>query len=143
MTSTGNHPTARPAAIVACLVFVLATAAHAGYREGMAAYEQGDYQLALQLWLPDAQRGDERAQAAVGLLYYDGLGVERDVAGGNLQFVEAAAEHVNAAVNAEGIPGLPIDFFLFQHREDVAPAARRTCCERLGQVVGSLVGGVI
>lgn len=43
-----------------------------------AAYDHKDYKTALKLWLPLANRGQMRAQLAVGLLYFNGTGVKQD-----------------------------------------------------------------
>jgi TPR repeat protein len=49
-----------------------------GADEGFAAYQRGDYINAYRIWLPLAQRGDARAQGALGALYADGRGVPQD-----------------------------------------------------------------
>ncbi|KEO52909.1 tetratricopeptide repeat protein [Thioclava pacifica] len=45
---------------------------------GQAAYEAGQYQVAIENWEPLSEQGDARAQASLGLMYAKGLGVERD-----------------------------------------------------------------
>lgn len=42
------------------------------------AFENQQYELAHELWLPGAQAGEPGAQNAIGTLYYLGLGVRRD-----------------------------------------------------------------
>jgi len=44
-------------ALVAVLMFGLATSAWAGFDEGWAAYERGDYATALEEWLPVVEQG--------------------------------------------------------------------------------------
>ena len=52
---------------------------HAGVLEdGHAAFEQGDYQIALGLWRPLADQGDADAQYHLGIMYASGRGVIRD-----------------------------------------------------------------
>ena len=46
--------------------------------DGSAAYERGDYDTALQMWLPLAQENDPRAQFNVGLMYGQGRGVPQN-----------------------------------------------------------------
>lgn len=43
-----------------------------------SAFEAGDYSKARELWLALAERGDARAQYALGRMYEKGRGVERD-----------------------------------------------------------------
>jgi TPR repeat protein len=54
--------------------------AQAQYSLGQAAYDHKDYQTALKLWLPLANRGEMRAQLAVGYIYYNGAGVKQSYA---------------------------------------------------------------
>ena len=49
-----------------------------GVRQGMQAFEQGDYATAQQEWTPLAQRGDAKAQYLLGLMHQEGRGVEQD-----------------------------------------------------------------
>ena len=52
--------------------------AAASMSEGVAAYQSGDYFRAVQQWRPLAERGDPKAQTALGLAYYHGQGVPQD-----------------------------------------------------------------
>ena len=54
------------------------------------AFEKGDYQTAMKLWMPLAEEGDSEAQNYLGILYYLGFGVNRDYARA-LQWYEKAA----------------------------------------------------
>ena len=45
------------------------------YDAGNAAYARGDYAAALSEWIPLAEKGDQRAQNALGILYELGQGV--------------------------------------------------------------------
>lgn len=68
------------AALLAFLTACVASPAWAGFQEGADAYNQGDYQTALNEWLGLAKAGDAQAQNAVGALYDHGLGVLEDPA---------------------------------------------------------------
>ncbi|MEE9250423.1 MAG: tetratricopeptide repeat protein [Alphaproteobacteria bacterium] len=57
---------------------VAATSAWAGFDEGKAAFDNGDYATAMAEWLPLAERDDAEARYHVGLLYRNGWGVLRD-----------------------------------------------------------------
>ena len=50
----------------------------AGFEEGTAAYERGDYATTLNEWRPLAEQGDPTAQHHLGWLYIIGHGVPRD-----------------------------------------------------------------
>ena len=52
---------------------------HAEYRAGLYAYDIFDYEVARFSWIECAERGDFRCQYALGTLYKDGKGVERDL----------------------------------------------------------------
>ena len=67
-------------ALVAVLMFGHATSAWAGFDEGMAAYERGDYATALEEWLPLAEQGNVAAQSNLGVMYTNGHGVPQNYA---------------------------------------------------------------
>ena len=48
------------------------------YNEGVEAYGEKNYAIAVQTWLPLAEKGMAPAQESMGLLYYRGDGVEKD-----------------------------------------------------------------
>ena len=50
------------------------------FDKGLQAYDAGDYQTALQEWLPLAEQGYVAAQNNLGLIYREGLGVPQDYA---------------------------------------------------------------
>ncbi len=63
------------ALVLAC---ALSAPAWAGFDEGWAAYDRGDYQTAYHEFLPLAEQGDAAAQYNLGLMYDNGQGVARD-----------------------------------------------------------------
>jgi uncharacterized protein len=81
------------------LAFLLAVdrAARAGFDEGLAAYERGDYAVARAEWRPAAEQGDVRAQLRLGELYRDGKGVWRNGDDAALWFRMAALQGNTAA----------------------------------------------
>jgi uncharacterized protein len=74
-----------------------------GAEEGFAAYQRGEYRTAYRLWWPLAQRGDVRAQGALGGLYADGRGVPQDYGEAVKWFRRAAAQGLAAAQYALGL----------------------------------------
>lgn len=53
---------------------------HAGELEqGFQAFTAGNYEKALRLWLPLAEKDNHEAQYNLGILYMKGLGVEKDL----------------------------------------------------------------
>lgn len=60
------------------LGMLCASLAWAGFDEGAAAYEAGNYAIALKEWLPLAKQGDVRAQYNLGLMYNQGKGVRQN-----------------------------------------------------------------
>lgn len=82
--------------------------------DGRAAYEAGDYVLALQLFEQVAKQGNATAQAMVGYMYDNGLGVSQDDVKA-VRWYRLAAEQGNAyAQNSLGYiydngQGVPLD----------------------------------
>jgi TPR repeat protein len=60
------------------------------FDSGLSAYNTADYATAFGNWWPLSVRGDGKSQAALGFLYYKGLGVERDPSAAALWFTRAA-----------------------------------------------------
>ena len=56
----------------------LAAPAWAGFAEGFAAYERGDYATALREFRPLAEQGFALAQSVLGEMYYRGHGVPKN-----------------------------------------------------------------
>ena len=67
------------------------------FDSGYAAYERGAYEMAHDIWLVLAKRGDVDAQFNLAALYDNGFGVERDVKKAALWYVRAAAHNVGPA----------------------------------------------
>jgi TPR repeat protein len=63
----------------------------AGWEEGLAASKAGDHQTAFEELMPLAEGGHGSAQSMIGVMYYNGEGVEQDFA--------AAAVWLNLAAN--------------------------------------------
>lgn len=59
------------------LALLLSTSLQAGPREdGLQAFKQGEYQRALQFWVPLARAGDREIQYNLGVMFSEGRGVE-------------------------------------------------------------------
>ena len=56
----------------------LAAPADAAFRQGLSAYNSGDFTKAMKIWLPLAQAGDAPAQAGIGFMYHRGMGMPVD-----------------------------------------------------------------
>ena len=67
------------AAVVAAVLCALAMPAWAGYKEGAAAYRQGDYETALRELWPLAEQGHMNAQLLLASCYMFGKGVARNL----------------------------------------------------------------
>lgn len=62
------------------LLLMLLAEVSADLREGMAAYERGDYQAALREWRPLADQGNDHAQVVLAMMYEYGNGDPQDYA---------------------------------------------------------------
>ena len=72
----------------------------AGLAEGYEAYVRGEYEIAYTELLPAAQAGDYNAAYYLGLLYWDGNGVEKDVDTAVVWLNDAAARgHTGAQLS--------------------------------------------
>ena len=100
------------ALLAAILSLSLTTSALAGFDEGWAAYERGDYATAYEEWLPVAEQGNATAQANLGSMYNNGEGVAQDYAAA-MNWYRLAAEQDNASAqvnlgsmygNGHGVP---------------------------------------
>jgi hypothetical protein len=87
--------------LAAAFLFLLGQGAQAGYDEAYAALQRKDYATAHPLLLSAAAKGDARAWNALGVMYFQGLGVKRndDKA---VEYFEKAA----SAGNANALNGL-------------------------------------
>ena len=65
-------------ALCAGFTLGLTTPARAGFDEGMAAHQRGDYATALREWRPLAKQGVADAQYNLGVMYRKGRGVPQD-----------------------------------------------------------------
>lgn len=63
------------------------------------AYENGDYENALTIYRSVAYEGEKKAQYMLGLMYFEGKGVEQNYALAKLWWEEAAAQDCEYAIN--------------------------------------------
>ena len=90
------------------LILVLAAPAWAGFLEGVAAYERGDYAMALREFRPLAEQGYAGAQNNLGLMYARGRGVPQDYAAAVKWYRKAAEQgYVEAQHNLGSVPPCP------------------------------------
>jgi PAS domain S-box-containing protein len=91
-----------------------------GVDAAYAAYQKGDYALALRLAGPVADHGDSRAQSLLGLIYSNGKGVQRNEA-------EAMKWYQRAATQGDADAQLKIGDMYFEGQgvaQDYSAAAR-------------------
>ena len=82
-----------PHPVVLILVFLAVTVpAQADFQAGVDAYKREDYATALREWRPLAEQGHATVQYNLGLLYQNGLGVDRDYAQARQWYEKAAAQ---------------------------------------------------
>ena len=78
-------------ALAAAALALGTQSAAADWETGQTAFERGDIAAAIEAWMPLADAGDARAQAAIGSLYIHGNGVAVDYAEA-LRWTRRAAE---------------------------------------------------
>ena len=87
--------------ILSTTLFLLITTAHASELEdGFLAFKAGNYEQALRLWLPIAEKDNADAQYNLGILYQKGLGVEKNPKTAFIWYKRASANgHTDAMYN--------------------------------------------
>jgi len=70
----------------------LAAPADAAFRQGLSAYNSGDFAKAMEIWEPLAQKEDAASQAGLGFMYHRGMGVAVDNSKA-AYWLRKAAEH--------------------------------------------------
>ncbi len=93
----------------------LTAPAGAGFDEGWAAYQRGDYATALREWRPLAEQGNAKAQRNLGRMYRTGRGVSQDYAEAVKWYRKAAEQGFAFAQNSLGSmyergQGVPQDY---------------------------------
>ncbi|WP_207261540.1 tetratricopeptide repeat protein [Desulfovibrio sp. Huiquan2017] len=63
---------------ITIIILAASTAFASPYEKALQLNQDGNYEAAFQIYLQEAQKGDARAQAKVGLFYSAGIGVMRD-----------------------------------------------------------------
>ena len=87
-------------ALAVALLVSLAVPVWAGYDEGLAAFERGDYETAVREFELLAEQGDADAQFFLGFMYGDGQGVAPDDAEAVKWYRRAAEQdHADAQNN--------------------------------------------
>jgi TPR repeat protein len=89
----------RGGVLAACL-FAASGAVAGPWEDGMAAYNRGDYVLAIRLFRPMAEQGNPKAQNVMGVMYRKGEGVPRNLRRAFMWF-GFAAKRGDAAAKAE------------------------------------------
>lgn len=84
------------ASLLACILGLASSFAQAGsaddFQRGAAAHRQGDYQKAVRLWRPLAEKGVANAQFNLAAMHYSGDGVKQDCAEALKWFRKAAEQ---------------------------------------------------
>lgn len=87
-------------AIFTAFILMAGAGAQAGLREGIDAYEKGNYSAALKEFKRLAAKGDAEAQSALGYMYASGHGVKQDYKKAALWYRKAAEQgHAGAQSN--------------------------------------------
>ena len=82
-------------ALLAAALLLSPALAHAGWEDGLAAYQRSDWTTAARELRPLAEAGDPRAQARYGRLLLEGLGIPKNEAEG-VRLLRAAADRDDA-----------------------------------------------
>lgn len=91
------RPVSRAVVLVAVLLSFATPVAWAGFDDGVAAFDRGDYGIALREFRTLAGRGDAEAQFNVGIIYDYGHGVPPDSARAMNWYRKAAEQGFDAA----------------------------------------------
>lgn len=84
--------------LILLVQFFLQSAAGASpLEDGITAFQAGNYQQAFELWKPLAEAGDAKAQYNIGLMFLNGLGLERNAIYARELFLAAARQGLDDA----------------------------------------------
>ena len=67
------------------------------YLKGKFAFDEGDYEIAVKLWMDSAKQGQAEAQGFIGAMYHAGYGVEKDYGKAMKWYLKAAGKGVAQA----------------------------------------------
>jgi TPR repeat protein/S1-C subfamily serine protease len=95
--------------VAAFLLLFLSSPARAGWKEGLAAYERGDYDTAFREFLPLAEQGDAHAQYNLGIMYDEGRGVRQDYSEA-VKWYRSAAEYRSAVKRGDAVAQFNLGF---------------------------------
>ena len=103
------------AALFAGVTLGLTAQAWAGWDEGQAAYQRGDYATALREFRPLAEQGNALAQNKLGYMYRNGIGVTQDYAEAVKWYRKAAEQgyakaQFNLGIMYDNGLGVPQDY---------------------------------
>jgi TPR repeat protein len=83
--------------LVVAIMTLFAAFAHAGFDDGRAAYNKGDYVKAYQEFKASAEQGNALAQFNLGFMYDNGLSIPRDYSEAAKWYCKAAEQgHIDA-----------------------------------------------
>ncbi|HEX9791298.1 MAG TPA: SPOR domain-containing protein [Kiloniellales bacterium] len=103
MRTRHNRGWLAAAALAVGLVLAAPASVLAGFEEGSAAYQQGDYAKALEEWTPLAKNGNQQAQYNIGYMHFNGIGVPKEPAKAAKWFAMAAKQGDAAAQMSLGV----------------------------------------
>jgi TPR repeat protein len=83
--------------------FVAGSSFAAPFDDGASAYASGDYQTAVEFWLPLAEAGNPTAQFNMGVMYDQGQGVKQDLAAAEKWYRLAAEQGDTVAQTNLGV----------------------------------------
>jgi TPR repeat protein len=93
----GESPLKAGLVAVLLSLSLVAPVAAGPFEDGLAAYDRGDYAIALRFWRLLGDQGNAAAQLNIGLMYYNGQGVPQDYAEAVKWFRKAADQGYAAA----------------------------------------------
>lgn len=85
-----------------CMLCLTSCANHI-LNQSKQAYNQGNYSTALEKLTPLAEKGNPKAQYALGYMYYYGQGIPTNKALGEIWIDKAAAQGLPEALQAQSI----------------------------------------
>ncbi|MDP6591354.1 MAG: tetratricopeptide repeat protein, partial [Alphaproteobacteria bacterium] len=101
---------------VLLISLLFAAPVHADFEDGYRAHERGDYATALSEFRPLAEAGNVDAQRFLGMMYFEGRGVPKDIAEGEKWLRKAASQgdpelqEGLAQIYAQGAGGVAQDY---------------------------------
>jgi uncharacterized protein len=129
--------------IIAAVLLCASSAFAGAFQEAVAAYDRNDYATALLLFRPLAEDDSALAEFYLGIMYHDGLGIQKDGTEAAYWMRKSAEHGVNSAqfflgVMYENVDGVRQDYVLAHMWFNLAAAGDDSLKQRRDELAAKM-----